>query len=324
MSALSSFQSIVLEGSIWALLFAVFVENGTNKAFKRYLQRIGVYDILAKEKSTMYGEHQAEEVVLVSGTGAEHVFAGTLILVGGLIGSPALVRSGLLCEWGWEAKDLCNLSTNTGPYRSNTVSDKVKASFRFHHLPGLLSAPALIIYGMHANVHVQRIGLMMIWGGGIGLLANLFRIVNMHLPGRPSKLVQSFAAFELFGTFAFVRFLLFPLEVASLLNDLIAMDCTAIAGIVALGFLMMSRFNVVVFRIKYNKYTASKPADSKQEDVAVQDSPAKKHQVSEAAQEMKKKVDASIRSLPMLHHASSSMHVLKRQSSSASGSSLRQ
>lgn len=300
-------SGILLEGATWALIFVIFFENGICRLVERSLRRAGFYEKLHKEKG-MICNSMAEEVITMSGTGAQHVFAGTLILVGTLTGSLRLVRAGLLCEWGWEAKDLLNLVTGTGLYRGSDVPENIKASMRFHHLPGILSAPPLLLYGIHGNVHVQRIGLMMIYGGGIGVLANDVRLVVKYCMESKRKLVWGVGCVEVFFCFGFLRFVVFPIEVAGLLADLYSVGLIPVAIVVALAFAMMSKFNIVIFRLKYNKLMAPDVV-VKVEPVVRESPPLSRSTSADAATETKKVVQESIKHLGLLQRQSSSVRI---------------
>jgi len=245
-------NNILAEGLLWALLFIVVVELGIAKAFTAVLKSKGIYKHLRAQKGVM-GPNLADDIVVMLGFGLQHFFAGALIIFGTYSGNLGYVRSGLLCEWGWESKDFVNVVTATGPYREGSVTETYRASLKFHHLPGIVLALPIVYYELHQNTHVQTIAAIMILFGGVGVLCNVVRLTAKHAFNANPRYMFVLGVVDTIFCFGFLRFAVFPYEVYRLVLDLVRAQQYVIGGLVVLGFLMMFRFNVSVFLLKLEK-----------------------------------------------------------------------
>jgi len=201
----TAIAGLVGEGLVWSILFIIFVENYASPKFAQFLRKNDLWKTLELEKGAM-GPNLAKDCVTMFGFGVQHFFAGSLILLGSLLGPGYLtfVRHGLLCEWGWEVKDLINLITSSGPYRQGQINENYRSSIRFHHAPGVVTTLPIIYLGFHSNLHVQRIGFIMILIGSVGILSNLARIVVSA--AHPKASLQLFGFIDVLVCFGFCRF----------------------------------------------------------------------------------------------------------------------
>jgi hypothetical protein len=119
----------------------------------------------------------------------------------------------------------------------------------FHHIPGLVAAPSLIMAGYHHNENLQRIGWSLLLAGGVSLFTEGLKQTR----SMSTQLGQwlTLHLISLAGVL-FARFYIFPYAAMGLLDDITAVS-PELYNLAALGIGSMAFFNVAVGAILSEK-----------------------------------------------------------------------
>ena len=193
------------------------------------------WEELKNEKGT-FASNEQDEFPLTCGIAAQHMFSGSLVTIGYFTSDPVLVAHGMLCEIGWEVKDLICLFGGFYPYGgASSINPAIKNIIAFHHAPGIMSGVPLIVIGMHKNLHVQAIAASMIGAGGIGVMVGA--ALSLFGDFKPFKVTVSLSENIIFFV---ARFFVFPHECFMLLTEIYEKHIIE-AGAVFAGFVFMVR-----------------------------------------------------------------------------------
>jgi len=193
----------------------------------------------------------AEEAVLTLSLSAHHLIGGSIMFYGQVTNNPTYWVRGLCIEIGFEIVDIISLILNAWPYQ--IVQDKLRLVTIFHHIPGMLCAPSLILVGYHQNKDLQQIGWSLLLAGGVSLLCDGFKQTKdletelgqwliLHIINLTGIIIARFIVFPI----ASYGLLTTVWESATSSKDLIAIAATV-------GVFSMSIFNVIVIVIMTEK-----------------------------------------------------------------------
>lgn len=235
-----------MEAMGWGAVYTLVILHGLVPTLRSRLSRHAFWDEMLARKGQVLTS-MAEESVLTLSLSCHHIFGGLLMLWGQMLGRPEMWLHGLLVEVGFEVVDIICLLMNAWPYP--IVQPRLKIITIFHHLPGLVAAPSLIMAGFHHNEHLQAIGWSLLLAGGVSLLTDGIKQTR----SMDTQLGQWLAlhVINLTGVLA-ARFVVFPLASFSLLTGM-SETHPSLVKLAAFGVGSMALFNLAVVVILCEK-----------------------------------------------------------------------
>lgn len=238
-----SFLSFVAENVpelvAWGAVYELGMVGQVAPRVERYCKGLSRWEGLKTQKSTLFGSAQVE-VVMMTTMGLHHIVSA-MGIHGGL-------RSGFLCELGFELVDVSNLYRGRYPYQG-LAPEKKLISYR-HHAFGILCTLPVLFLGLEGNEHVLAITGALLLGGG--LLALSAAASNLTDADRSpfARLAQTVltSAFVLY-----TRFVVFPLHYARLCLEQWDYVGPIVSVLLVVPFLFMASYNVPLIRIFYSK-----------------------------------------------------------------------
>jgi hypothetical protein len=235
-----------IEVILWAIMYATMILNGVVPSIRKLLMNSSSWAEMSKRKGQVLNT-MAEEAVLTLSNSTHHIFGGLMMLLGQQLQDEHLWLHGMMVEIGFEITDLACLFLRKWPY--SHMPAKFGIVTIFHHIPGLVAAPSLIMGGYHRNQNLMMIGWALLLAGGVSLLTEGLKQTR----SMSTQLGQwlSLHVTSLCGVI-FARFYIFPLASIGLLKD-ISEQSPDLYNIAMIGIGSMAFFNICVLVILSEK-----------------------------------------------------------------------
>jgi len=238
---------MAVEVSVWAVLYAILIANMLVPYVRKTLSAQPFWEPMLQRQGQVLTS-MAEESVMAMSISVHHLFGGSLMLYGQLVGNEEIWLHGLFVEIGFEVVDVIALILNQYPY--TVVQPGLRMLTLFHHFPGLFAAPNLIMKGLHRNSDLQAIGWSLLLAGGVSLLCDSFKQTR----SLDTQLGQwlTLHIINMIGVIL-ARFVIFPVASYNLLTKLWAGESAWMGNLAAAGIASMAVFNAVVIVIMSEK-----------------------------------------------------------------------
>jgi len=121
-------------------------------------------------------------------------------------------------ELGFELADCVTNIKGDWPYQKGVMATDIRVASFLHHIPGVDLLLPLLMNDLHFNPHLQAIGGWLLFAGGVSCICGFFvytRDFTNPMQMKEAALVQLFG----FGFFVYARWIVFPVEVIALSNE---------------------------------------------------------------------------------------------------------
>jgi hypothetical protein len=236
-----------MEAAIWGVLYTLLIVNTLVPYIRKTLSAKPFW----QQMSNRPGQaliNMAEESVLCMSISAHHLFGGSLMLYGQVTNNSQMWLHGLLVELGFEIVDIICLVLNQWPY--TVVQPGLRMVTLFHHLPGLVAGPCLVLNGFHNNGDLQAIGWSLLLAGGVSLLCDSFKQTR----SLETQLGQwlTLHLINMTGVVS-ARFVVFPVASVGLLRNCAELNQGWIYYLAVAGCGSMAIFNIIVLVLMSEK-----------------------------------------------------------------------
>jgi hypothetical protein len=212
-----NFAEMAAETLFFVFLWQFFFIGFLMPRIYSYVSRQDYWKSIVKRKGNLAINGQTD-IVLMALLALHHGTAGSMLLIASVINSGFLWKHGALMELGFEIADDIAIIRGVWPHEPDKVALDLRIAFFFHHMPGILFLFPLIMNNFHENHHLQTIGGWLLFVASISCISGGY--VYTRDFDKPAEMKQAaIAQFIGWASFMFARWIVFPMEVYALYNE---------------------------------------------------------------------------------------------------------